>query len=71
MEANLTRKQPCILLCRFPNGCTYRPAQACGRKAWVTDTLSSPALYLVRDPAHRLPGEEAVPQMRYRVTQQG
>jgi hypothetical protein len=37
----------------------------------VADALTAPALYLVQDPAHRLPGEEVVPQVRYRVTEQG
>ena len=37
----------------------------------VTDALKSPALYLVQDPAHRLPREEVIPQVRYRVAQQG
>ncbi len=37
----------------------------------VTDALESPALYLVQDPAHRLPREEIGPKIRYRVAQQG
>jgi hypothetical protein len=37
----------------------------------VTDALESPALYLVQDPAHRLPREEVIPQVRYRVAQEG
>jgi hypothetical protein len=37
----------------------------------VTDALKAPALYRVRDPANRLPREEVVPQVRYRVAQQG
>jgi len=37
----------------------------------VTNALEAPALYLVQDPAHRLPREEVVPRVRYRVAQQG
>jgi hypothetical protein len=37
----------------------------------VTDALKSPTLYVVQDPAHRLPREEVVPQVRYRVRQEG
>jgi hypothetical protein len=37
----------------------------------VTNALTAPALYIVRDPAHRLPREEIVPQVRYRVTREG
>jgi hypothetical protein len=37
----------------------------------VTDALEAPTLYLVQDPAHRLPREEVVPRVRYRVAQQG
>ena len=37
----------------------------------VTEALRAPALYLVRDPANRLPRKEVVPQVRYRVAQQG
>ena len=29
------------------------------------------ALYLVQDPAYRLPREDVVPHVRYRVAQQG
>jgi hypothetical protein len=49
-------------------------AEQLGRDYWlyiVTDALKSPSLYLVQDPAHRLPREEVVPQVRYRVAQQG
>ena len=49
-------------------------AEQLGTDYWlyiVTDALRAPALYLVRDPAHRLPREEVVPQVRYRVAQQG
>jgi hypothetical protein len=49
-------------------------AEQLGADYWlyiVTDALNRPALYLVQDPACRLPGEEVVPQVRYRVTQQG
>ncbi len=37
----------------------------------VTDAIKAPALYVVQDPAHRLPREEVIPQVRYRVRQQG
>jgi superfamily II DNA or RNA helicase len=49
-------------------------AEQLGEDYWlyiVTDALESPALYLVQDPAHRLPREEVVPRVRYRVAQQG
>jgi hypothetical protein len=49
-------------------------AEQLGADYWlyiVTDALKAPALYLVRDPANRLPREEVVPQVRYRVAQQG
>jgi superfamily II DNA or RNA helicase len=49
-------------------------AEQLGPDYWlyiVTDTVASPALYLVQDPAHRLAGEEVVPQVRYRVAEQG
>jgi superfamily II DNA or RNA helicase len=49
-------------------------AEQLGAQYWlyiVTDALESPALYLVQDPAHRLPREEVVPRVRYRVAQQG
>ena len=49
-------------------------AEQLGQDYWlyiVTEALKSPALYLVRDPAHRLPREEVIPQVRYRVAQQG
>jgi hypothetical protein len=37
----------------------------------VTDALSSPSLHLVQDPARRLGREEVVPQVRYRVREEG
>ena len=49
-------------------------AEQLGKDYWlyiVTDALKAPALHLVQDPAHRLPREEVVPQVRYRVAQQG
>ena len=49
-------------------------AEQLGEAYWlyiVTDALKAPALYLVQDPARRLPREEVVPQVRYRVAQQG
>jgi hypothetical protein len=47
-------------------------AEELGEDYWlyiVTNALESPALYLVQDPAHRLPREEVIPQVRYRVAQ--
>ncbi len=49
-------------------------AEQLGENYWlyiVTDALTNPSLYLVQDPAHRLAGEEIIPQVRYRVAQQG
>jgi hypothetical protein len=49
-------------------------AEQLGEDYWlyiVTDALEAPTLYLVQDPAHRLPREEVVPRVRYRVAQQG
>jgi superfamily II DNA or RNA helicase len=49
-------------------------AEQLGADYWlyiVTDALSVPGLYLVQDPTRRLPGEEVVPQVRYRITHQG
>jgi hypothetical protein len=49
-------------------------AEQLGADYWlyiVADALQAPALYVVQDPAHRLPREEVVPQVRYRVGQQG
>jgi hypothetical protein len=49
-------------------------AEQLGDDYWlyvVTDALGAADVHEVRDPAHRLPGEEVVPQVRYRVTQQG
>jgi hypothetical protein len=49
-------------------------AEQLGQAYWlyvVTDALRSPSLHPVQDPAHRLAGEEVVPQVRYRVSQVG
>ncbi len=49
-------------------------AEQLGGDYWlyiVTGALTDPALYLVQDPARRLPRQEVVPQVRYRVTQAG
>jgi hypothetical protein len=49
-------------------------AEQLGEDYWlyiVTDATSSPSLYRVQDPAHRLPREEVVPQVRYRVGREG
>jgi hypothetical protein len=71
------------LLCRGPGGAVryvelpaneWLKAEQLGEDYWlqvVADALTAPALYMVQDPAHRLPGEEVVPQVRCRVTEQG
>ncbi len=49
-------------------------AEQLGEDYWlyiVTDALKAPSLYMVQDPAHRLSREEVIPQVRYRVAQQG
>jgi hypothetical protein len=49
-------------------------AEQLGAEHWlyiVTEALSAPALHVVRDPAHRLPREEIVERVRYRVGQTG
>lgn len=49
-------------------------AEQLGQDYWlyvVTDALRSPSLYPVQNPAHRLGEEEVVPQVRYRVAQEG
>jgi hypothetical protein len=49
-------------------------AEQLGADYWlyiVTGALGDSDLHLIQDPAWRLPGEEVVPQVRYRVTQQG
>jgi hypothetical protein len=49
-------------------------AEQLGEGYWlyiVTDALQAPALYLVQDPARKLPLEEVIPQVRYRVAQKG
>jgi hypothetical protein len=49
-------------------------AEQLGEDYWlyiVTDAIRSPSLHPVQDPAHRLAQEEVVPQVRYRVMQQG
>jgi len=45
-----------------------------GEEYWlyiVTAAIEAPVLHVVQDPARRLPREEVVPQVRYRVAQQG
>jgi hypothetical protein len=37
----------------------------------VVECKTSPALYVIRDPAHRLPREAVIPRVRYRVTRDG
>lgn len=49
-------------------------AEQLGEDYWlyiVSDALEAPALHVVQDPARRLPREEIVPQVRYRVRQEG
>ena len=49
-------------------------AEQLGEEYWlyvVTKAIQAPELYLVQDPAHRLPREEIIPQVRYRVRQEG
>jgi superfamily II DNA or RNA helicase len=49
-------------------------AEQLGGAYWlyvVTDALTWPSLHAVQDPAHRLAREEVIPQVRYRVAQQG
>ncbi len=49
-------------------------AEQLGEAYWlyiVTDALTSAGLHVVQDPAHRLAREEVIPQVRYRVVQQG
>lgn len=49
-------------------------AEQLGEDYWlyiVTDALKAPALYVVQDPARRLPREEIVERVRYRVGQAG
>jgi superfamily II DNA or RNA helicase len=49
-------------------------AEQLGEDYWlyiVTEAIKAPALYVVQNPAHRLPREEVVPQVRYRVRQEG
>jgi hypothetical protein len=49
-------------------------AEQLGDSYWlyiVTDALEAPALYIAQNPAQRLPREEVVPRVRYRVRQEG
>ena len=49
-------------------------AEQLGADYWlyiVTSALGDRDLHLVQDPARRLPSEEVVPQVRYRITRQG
>ncbi|MFW6097604.1 MAG: helicase-related protein [Chloroflexota bacterium] len=49
-------------------------AEQLGDDYWlyvVTNALESAELYLVQDPGHRLPREEVVPRVRYRVSREG
>jgi superfamily II DNA or RNA helicase len=49
-------------------------AEQLGLDYWlyvVTEAVRSPSLHLVQDPAHRLSEQEVVPQVRYRVAQEG
>ena len=49
-------------------------AEQLGDSYWlyiVTDALETPDLQMVQDPAHRLPQEDVVPRVRYRVRQEG
>lgn len=49
-------------------------AEQLGADYWlyvVTEAIQSPSLHLVQDPAHRLSEQEVIPQVRYRVAQEG
>ncbi|MBU1750065.1 MAG: DUF3883 domain-containing protein, partial [Chloroflexi bacterium] len=49
-------------------------AEQLGADYWlyiVTDAVRAPALHRIQDPARRLPREEVIAQVRYRVAQQG
>jgi superfamily II DNA or RNA helicase len=49
-------------------------AEQLGTDYWlyvVTEVAQSPSLHLVQDPAHRLSEQEVIPQVRYRVAQEG
>ncbi len=56
------------------SGNEWLKAEQLGEAYWlyvVTDALAAPSLHAVQDPAHRLAREEVIPQVRYRVAQQG
>ncbi len=49
-------------------------AEQLGLDYWlyvVTEAVQLPSLHLVQDPAHRLSEQEVIPQVRYRVAQEG
>ena len=49
-------------------------AEQLGDDYWlymVVACKTSPVLYVIRDPAHRLPREAVIPRVRYRVTREG
>ncbi|MCL4302335.1 MAG: DEAD/DEAH box helicase [Anaerolineae bacterium] len=49
-------------------------AEQLGLDYWlyvVTEAVQSPSLHRVQDPAHRLSEQEVIPQVRYRVAQEG
>jgi hypothetical protein len=49
-------------------------AEQLGADYWlyiVVDCAATPALYVIRDPAHRLPRQAVIPRVRYRVTREG
>jgi hypothetical protein len=49
-------------------------AEQLGEDYWlyiVVECKTSPALYVIRDPAHRLPREAVIPRVRYRVKREG
>jgi len=56
------------------SGNEWLKAEQLGEAYWlyiVTDALTLPSLHVVQDPAHRLARQEVIPQVRYRVVQQG
>jgi SNF2 family DNA or RNA helicase len=56
------------------SGNEWLKAEQLGEAYWlyiVTDALTAPGIHVVQDPAHRLAREEVIPQVRYRVAQQG
>jgi hypothetical protein len=49
-------------------------AEQLGADYWlyvVVNCGSTPALYVIQNPAHRLPRQEVIPRVRYRVTREG